>query len=85
MKTRHPSSRFFSPESSGTWSKQNSRLRGLFPHERTNSTVSKRGGGLRRGDMSVYSEDENSPYAERMIARFKAWYPGKDEKVKSGG
>ncbi len=28
-----------------------------------------------------YSDDENSPYAERMMARFKAWYPGKDDKV----
>ena len=35
--------------------------------------------------LSRYSEDEdvNSPYAERMVARLKSWFPGKEQKVRA--
>lgn len=37
---------------------------------------------LSRGSRQDSDEDELSPYAERMIARFKSWYPGKEDKVR---
>ena len=37
---------------------------------------------ISRGSRQYSDEDELSPYAERMIARFKSWYPGKEEKVR---
>lgn len=36
---------------------------------------------LSRGSRQYSDDDELSPYAERMVARFKSWYPGKEDKV----
>ncbi len=35
-----------------------------------------------RGRSQYSDEDGHSPYAERMGARFKSWYPGKEDKVR---
>lgn len=68
-------------------------------HTRANSTsqsvLKRRGSDLQhsistalrpkasRHTSMQYSEDESSPYAERMVARFKSWYPGKEDKVRT--